>query len=251
MAKKIPSLLLSVCITLLISTNYFYFSQATDDAPREKVTIKRVIDGDTFVLTDNRTSRLLNINAPEKSSVLASNSYVYLKKLEGKEIEIEITAKDKYNRSLSRVYTPEYINLEMTKQGLVSKFLVQKNELKAFDSAEKEAIEKEKGIWRKSPYYGCFRITINQKAENVTIRNTCKPISLEGWLMKDESRKTYTFPKIESGTININSFSGNDKNPLSRNLFWNSSTSVWNDDRDTLYLFDERNRIAAHYSYGY
>ena len=251
MANKLQSLLLSLCVTLLISTDYFYFTHLAEAATREKIVIKRVIDGDTLVLSDNRTNRLLNINAPEKSSVLASNSYAYLKKFEGKEVEIEVTTNDKYNRSLVKVYAPEYINLEMTKQGLVSKFLVQKNELKSFDLAEKEAIEKERGIWRKSKYYGCFRITINPKAENVTIRNTCNPINLEGWLMKDESRKTFTFPKIESGTININSFSGKPNSPFSRNLFWNSSTSVWNDDRDTLYLFDERNRLAAHYSYGY
>ena len=56
-------------------------------------------------------------------------------------IEMEITGKDIYNRYLSRIYTPEYLNLKLVSLGLASKFLVQDSELKLFANAEKEAIE--------------------------------------------------------------------------------------------------------------
>jgi micrococcal nuclease len=232
-------------------TNYFYFTNSvniTNSIPRETAIIARVIDGDTIVLSDNRTLRFLNINAPEKSSILATFAYNFLKQYENKKIEFEITNKDIYNRSLAKIYSPSYLNLLLVKEGFASKFLVQKDELKAFDSAERQAIEEEKGIWKKSPYFICMNVSLFPKWDLVYLKNLCSSINLSGWLIKDESRKTLSLPPIVLGELVIHSSKGVSN---STDLFWNSSTSVWNDNRDTFYLFDDRNRIAAHYSYGY
>jgi endonuclease YncB( thermonuclease family) len=245
MNKKI-SLLLALIITLSV---YFFFSFShNSNLPREKVIMGRVIDGDTLVLNDGRTLRLLNINAPEKNTPLSKQSLALVKLLENQSIEIEITGKDNYNRYLSRVYTPEYLNLKLISLGLASKFLVQDNELNLFANAEKQAIEQSKGIWNKSIYYNCFSSSIDKKNEKVIIKNNCQAINLSGWLLKDESRKEYAFSTIITDEIILYSGVGADNNNI---LHWNQKTNVWNDDRDSLYLFDNNNNLAHYHTYGY
>lgn len=248
MAKKLYSLLLALCLTLLISINYIYLTQTKLNLSRERAIIARVIDGDTIVLTDNRTIRLLNINSPEKSSILSSFAYNFLKQYENKSVELVITDTDKYGRSLAKIFAPDYLNFVLVKSGLASKFLVQKDELKLFNSAERQAVEEEKGIWKKSPYYGCILVSVLQDEEIIHLQNKCPPFDVVRWVIKDESRKSLELPSLDLIELNIHSSIG-----ISNftDIFWNSSTSIWNDDRDTIYLFDERNRIAAHYSYGY
>jgi|SRR3989339_196292 len=245
MNKKI-SILLALIITLLIYLSYLHLNNTS--LPREKAIVGRVIDGDTLVLNDGRTIRLLNINSPEKSTPLSQESTSLVKLLENETIEMEITGKDIYNRYLSRIYTPEYLNLKLVSLGLASKFLVQDSELKLFANAEKEAIEKSRGIWNKSIYLNCFSSTIDQKKEKVTIKNLCPPINISGWVLKDESRKEYKFNTILNNQITLYSTIGTDNNNI---LHWNSKTNVWNDDRDSLYLFDSNNNLAHYNFYGY
>ncbi|MEM4271300.1 MAG: endonuclease, partial [Candidatus Pacearchaeota archaeon] len=66
--------------------------------------------------------------------------------------------------------------------------------------------------------------------------------------IKDESRKIYTFKNITFSSINLHSTIGEDN---STDLFWNSKTDIWNNDRDTLYLFDNEGGIAHYEKYGY
>lgn len=245
MNKKI-SLLLALILTLSFYLFFSFFHSTT--LSKEKVIIGRVIDGDTLELTDGRVLRLLNINAPEKSTPLSKESISLVKLFENKTIEIEITGKDTYNRYLSRVYTPEYLNLQLVSLGLSSKFLVQESELKVFANAEEQAIENEKGIWNKSLFFNCFSSKIDQKNEKVIITNNCPAINISGWTLKDESRKEYQFNTIIADKIILYSGIGTDNN---NNLYWNSKTNIWNDDRDSLYLFDNNNNLAHYHTYGY
>lgn len=245
--KKKYAFIFALTITLLIALNYHLFS--TQFSPeREKVTISRVIDGDTLELKDKRIIRLVNINAPEKSQPNSKLASDFLKNYENESVEIELIGTDKYNRVLARIYVPEYLNLELVKKGLSSKFLVQKEELKLFAEAEKDAIEYSKGIWKKSPYYNCLESSINQKDEIVTIANNCNNINIGSWILKDESRKLYHFNNIEIGRVILHTKEGENNET---DLFWNSKTDIWNNDRDTLYLFDENLQIADYNYYGY
>src|SRR3989344_2579501 len=237
----------AITITLLIALNYNLFSTQLSP-PREKVTISRIIDGDTLQLEDKRTIRLVNINAPEKSQPNSKLATDYLKNYENELVEIDIIGTDKYNRVLARIYTPEYLNLELVEKGLTSKFLVQQEELKLFAEAEKYAIESSKGIWRKSQYYNCFESSINQKDEIATIANNCNNINIGSWILKDESRKLYRFNSLEIGKLALHTKQGEDNET---DLFWNSKTDIWNNDRDTLYLFDENLQITHYNYYGY
>lgn len=140
--EKRYSLFLSLLLTAFIAANFFYFSNDVN-AKKEKAVVARVIDGDTLELNDNRTIRLLNINAPEKKDPNSNLAANYLKKFQNKTIQLEPIGTDKYHRLLARLfYDNLYLNFDLTSKGLVSKYLVQKNEKSKFARAEREAIEK-------------------------------------------------------------------------------------------------------------
>ena len=66
--------------------------------------------------------------------------------------------------------------------------------------------------------------------------------------IKEESRKKYKFNNTHITQLTLHSSSGIDN---SNDIFWNLESDVWNNDRDTFYLFNEKGEIAAHESYGY
>lgn len=244
--RKIYAFVLALLLTAAIA-NLIQISKPSYSPTRQQAIISRVIDGDTLELEDARIVRLLNTNAPEKDSPLSNNSKLFLLSYIGKNIEIEVLGTDKYQRTLARLYAPEYLNLQMVRQGLASKFLVEQNELKEFASAEGSAISSQKGIWRTSQYANCIKTKVNAKEETATIENRCSPINISGWLLKDESRKQYKFDSILKNEIVLHSGAGKDSE---NELYWKQK-NIWNNDRDTLYLFDEKNNIVSHYSYGY
>ena len=71
---------------------------------KEKVT--KVIDGDTFKTASRKRSvRLANVDAPEKGkpgSVKATNALRNL--IGGKKVRIDPVSRDKYGRTVARVY---------------------------------------------------------------------------------------------------------------------------------------------------
>ncbi len=237
----------AILIVLIVVIN-FYFIKINFSPIREKVKIARVIDGDTFELKDGRKIRLLNINTPEKGRAGYELAIEFLKNYEGKDVEIEIKGSDKYNRILARVYGPDYLNLELVEKGFAVKFLVDNNELSRFSISEEDAIENEKGMWRKSPYFGCFDADINSVEEKVEIKNKCNKININNWILRDESRKYYVFGNLEIGKVTLHSYIGEDSKS---DIFWNLKNNIWNDGRDSLYIFDKDGGIAYYESYGY
>jgi len=243
--NKKYSMIFAILITLIIFGDYYILNHREQNF--ENVIVQRVIDGDTVVLDDGRTIRLLNINSPEKDFSNSALSTNFMKRFENQTLKLEFIGLDKYNRYLARIYSPEYINLNLVKLGYASKFLVDENELKDFDGAEKNAISNGLGIWKKSEFYGCFDFNIDEKNEIVEIKNRCDSVNVEGWMLKDESRKTFVFPEILLGEMRLHSLSGENNET---DLFWNAE-NVWNDDRDSLYLFNEKLEVVGYESYGY
>lgn len=234
----------------LIACNVFLlnFVSTQSSSTREPVVISRIVDGDTLKLEDGRTLRLLNINSPEKGAIGANLASEFLENFENKTVWIEITGTDKYRRSLARIYAPDYLNLKIVELGLASKFLVQNSELSDFAKAEEKAIKNNLGIWKKSDFSGCFGSKIYERDELVFLANKCSPINMNGWFLKDESRKIYTFTNTEFEKLTLHSGKGIDN---LTDIFWQSETDIWNNDRDTLYLFDSEGGIAHYESYGY
>ena len=238
---------LALLITLIIASNVYFF-KLIDKSERNIVFVSRVIDGDTLELKDGKIIRLLNINTPEKNEKGYELAKEFLKDIENTTIEIEEIGTDKYSRTLARIYSPEYINFQIVKKGLAKKFLVQESELRDFANAEKDSIELEKGIWKKSLYYSCISSEINAKEEYILLKNSCENINFKNFLLTDESRKKYKFKDIRFTEIALYTKEGADNE---NSLFWNSKQNVWNDERDTLYLFDKEGNIVHYNVYGY
>ncbi len=247
--NKGGALLIALLITILVASDVYLFDKI-DSTNREKTIISRVIDGDTIEIEDGRTIRLLNINSPEKGNIGSEKAAEFLNEIGNKTIEIEIEGLDKYNRVLARIYDPSYINLKIVQLGLANKFLVDEKELDNFDDAERFAISNDLGIWKKSKYYDCIKTKIDKENEIVSLVNSCNNLNINGFYLKDESRKTYKFQNIVLGSMEgvfLHSGSGTDNQG---DLFWDVG-DVWNNDRDSLYLFDKNGGIVSYESYGY
>jgi len=246
------ALILAFLITGLIASNYFLF-QIINKPELETALVARVIDADTIELSDGRTLRLLNINAPEKSFPNSALSTEFLKQYENKSIKFQITEKDKYFRELARIYSlnNDYLNLELVSNGLASTFLVESSELSKFKNSEIQAISQGKGIWKHSSYYDCITSTIDKELEVITLTNICDVLDLKSWKLKDESRKTFTFPNIKLNKAQKLILYSKEGTNNDFELYWQQKTNVWNNDRDTLYLFDSNGFIIHFNSYGY
>lgn len=243
-----PALLFSVLLTLILFINIYFLSHE-NKIERKQVIISRVIDGDTLVTEDGITLRLLNINTPEKGKPGYEYSISYLSQFINNSLKIEDLGAEKYGRTLARIYNSEdYINLELVKKGYAIKFLVDEKEKKLFEEAERTAIENSVGMWKKSQHYGCIEAEVKPEEEIIKLKNNCNEINLKDWIIKDESRKEYKFPDIYLIELQFHTLNGTNNQT---DLFWKSNQHVWNDDRDTIYIFDKEQKIAYHRSYGY
>lgn len=246
--NKLPAFILSVLFTILIANTLFFIS-FFQTPEVETSTILRVIDGDTLELQDSRIIRFANINAPEKDFYNSNLALNFLKQFENSTISFEILQTEKYGRLLARVYSgSEYLNLELVSLGFSSKFLVHESELKQFKHAELSAISQNKGIWLSSDLSSCFKSTIFPEEELIVLENICPSLNLKNWKLKDESRSVLVFPSIFLGKITIHT--GKGKNNMT-DIFWQSTSNILNNDRDSIYLFDTQGKLAHYSTYGY
>jgi micrococcal nuclease len=251
--NKKYSLLLSLLVAGVIAANVFYFTYAADSLRKDRVVLSRVIDGDTIETSGKTKVRLVNVNTPEKGETGSNLGRDYLRQYLNKTVQLQSLGKEKYGRDLGRLFSGDkYLNLELVANGFANKYLVQKSEKNRFAKAEKEAVEKGIGIWKHSQYWGCFVSAIDAKGEIVTLTNTCQTrnasISLEGWILKDEGRTRHKLPNVTAGKVTFRSGFGNS---TSSTVYLNSKNNIWNDDSDTLIIFDKKGQVAHYHSYGY
>ena len=244
--KKIHSLIVTILIIIVIFGNYLYFSFHNEK--REYVFIEKVKDGDTVLLEDGRTIRLLNINTPEKGRPFSNNSSHYLSSFMNKTIILEKSGTGKYGRVLGRLYyNKKYLNLELIKLGFAHTYYLDKNEKPLFIESENNARINEIGIWEKSKNYGCLMAEIHKKEEYVVIINSCGK-NLAGWMIKDESSQAFILPNVNYPTqFIINSSKGENTND---EIFWGRG-NVWNDDKDSIFIRDKNGKLVYYNRYGY
>lgn len=247
MHKKF-AFLLALLLTAVFINLFYIFSLSSENSLLENVIISRIIDGDTLELEDGRIVRLANINTPEKNTPYANESADFLSDYLNKTVQMEVVGTEKYGRTLARLYSSSYINLKLVEEGLAYTFLVSENEDSKFKEAERLAMSSEKGMWKRSEYYGCISLSVNPKKEEVLLKNLCNAVLLKDWRIKDESRKEYIFEVLLNNTLTVHTGEGE---PNITDVFWKSNTNIWNDDRDTAYLFDSKGYFAAAYDYGY
>lgn len=115
--------------------------------------VVRVIDGDTLLAKQDGKYirvRLYGIDAPEKKQAGGKGATQALSKLvNNKEIKIVSFGKDKYERTIAKIYCGrKYINLEMVKSGHAWWYKKYAPKAKDLEEAEKEARSKKLGVWK-------------------------------------------------------------------------------------------------------
>ena len=140
-------------------TNFFKKSYFSNYIPADYVTCKRVIDGDTIVLEDDRHVRLIGINSPESNERHYLTAFFDLKfKVKGKVLRLEYDPINeeknhlgKYGRLLAYVYyNGSLINEEIIRDGCAKVYLkypFDKEKQLLFQKAEKYARDNKLGIW--------------------------------------------------------------------------------------------------------
>lgn len=94
----------------------------------ETYRVKKVIDGDTLLLTNNEYVRLIGVDTPKTKhpqkpvEYFGREAYLFTKRMgEGKEVRLEFDwqKRDKYGRLLAYVYLMDgtFLNAEIVKQG--------------------------------------------------------------------------------------------------------------------------------------
>lgn len=124
------------------------------------VSVKHVIDGDTFTTRRGEKVRLLGINTPEirhdtsPAQPFGDKAKAKLKQLlDGQQVRLgfDQEKKDRYGRTLAHVYLRDglWVNAEMVRQGLahVYTFVPNTRAAEKLQRMEQEAIQQKKNIW--------------------------------------------------------------------------------------------------------
>ena len=128
-------------------------------------TVKRVLDGDTFILANGQRVRMIGINAPEidhpkyhkKGNPFGEESKKYLqKRIQGQDVKLKKGSEefDRFGRRLAYVYLPDgtFVNREMVLLGYAETFrkfsFTYKEE---FLKLEEDARTKKIGMWAGQP----------------------------------------------------------------------------------------------------
>ncbi len=153
----------AVFICLLILLRTFRASDVALDFPfdaSQTYQVKRVVDGDTLLLTDGTRVRMFGVDTLETKhptkpvhplGVLAA--HFTRKHVEGKEVKLQFDRerRDQYNRVLAYVYVGDwFLNEELIREGYSKaeiRFRYSNIMKKRFLQAEAEAKEQQKGIW--------------------------------------------------------------------------------------------------------
>jgi endonuclease YncB( thermonuclease family) len=224
-----------ILILLFLISGIFYYNITGNTVIETKTAfVTRVVDGDTLE-TDLGKIRLLGINTPEKSMPYYTESKEYVKDLlENNTVTIEITGTDRYGRILAHVFLGKlHINEKILQLGYGSLYYYEKDDYYTkLSLAEQHARTKEIGIWKNSPDKGCINLLKLKYKEDtkrcsneeiLKLENLCeKTISV---LIKDDATHIYR-EKISANSIFSKNFS-----------------CIWNDDGDSLYIWDEKGLI--------
>jgi micrococcal nuclease len=246
-----------------------------------EVRVTKVFDGDTVKTETGEKIRYIGINSPEKGEPFSSDATELNKQLVlGKSIGIEydIQKKDRFGRTLAYVFSDNnLVNIVLVKKGLVVSETIQPN-VKYQDKivdGQKEARDNCLGIWanlckEEKPETlderpSCIKIASihadaagndnqNKNGEWVEIKNACSlPISLNGWLLKDNSASNkYQFKNFNlDANKNVLLYSGCNQDSNEK-LYWQcpeGKYAIWNNSGDHAFLYNEKGELTADYQY--
>lgn len=214
----------AVLLVLMIVSGIFYYNWTNESGELITGKVVRVIDGDTVELEDLSKIRLKGINAPESFMQSGGNSTEFLKSLILNEtVDVVSFDYDKYDRTLGYLFLEKTnINQELLKSGFATLYYYEKDTYyEDMKFAEDFARNNELGIWKKSNNFGCLSVVEFSCAEpeKLILLNSCEDhLNL---LIKDDATHIYE-KKLES------------KEKLEMNF-----SHIWNDEGDTLYIYDD------------
>lgn len=234
----------------------------------EDAQVTEVVDGDTLVLENGETVRLLDINTPEEGRKHAEDAERRLADLVlDRTVQLEQGSEDRdqYGRLLRYVHIDGMlVNEVLVSEGLATTYYLSetgkhRNELSA---AEEDARQHRRGMWSPSPASACIELDVfNWNAEGndnqhlndeyVMFRNTCSTaVTMEDWSVKDDGTNRYTFPEVtveDGSTVTLHTGTGADN---STHLYWGRQhQAVWNNNGDSLYLRDANEDLVLHERY--
>lgn len=122
-----------------------------DGKPDGYVRVRRVIDGDSVVLTRFGETRLIGVNTPEEGRCYETEATRFTRdRLEGKRVgyEFDKDRKDKYGRTLAYLYRDAMHNLALVEEGYAKALTIEPNDKYAarFIEAEREAGQSGEGL---------------------------------------------------------------------------------------------------------
>ena len=110
--------------------------------------------------------------------------------------------------------------------------------------SEEKSIKEMKGcLWQeRSEYYDCIHVKELYECPDdyVVLRNKCGDINILSWILRNQGRSRYSFSGIfeENSTLNI-----------TRQGWKTTHECIWNDYSDTLFLFDDQDKLVLRYHY--
>ena len=137
-------------------------SQSKREVMYGKYKVERVIDGDTFTISNGKRIRMLEVDTPEsvnpdksKNTPFGKEASKYTKKRLKKGTLVKLThaveKQDKYGRELCYVYLPDgtFYNRELIKKGYAKVLTIGENNLheKEFRKLENKAKKERLGMW--------------------------------------------------------------------------------------------------------
>lgn len=222
----------AIVITILIIISGIFYYQLTEQRYQEqKALVTKITDGDTFTIQNNLKIRLKGINAPEKSMLYYEESTQFLEdSISNQIINLVSSEKDKYGRIIAYVFLDrQLINKQILEQGYANLYYYQKDDYyEELKQAEEDARNKEIGIWKKSQNADCIELVefdfVSEGGEKLTLNNKCNELNI---IIKDDATHIYK-EKIPKGT-------------------WEKEfKEIWNDDGDTLYIWDADGLVLFH-----
>ena len=201
-------------------------------------------------------------------------------------LEKDVSETDGYDRLLRYVYAGElFVNAEMVRRGYAEakRYEPDVRYQALFEQLEAEARAAKRGFWSATPTplptatvaeaalpqpdagegQGAVRVAANccqfdapdndnenLNEEYVCLENTgTAVVDLSGWCVKDEKDHTYCFPAFALGpgaTVRVHTGGGAN---TATDVYWDHSGAVWNNDGDTVYVYDAAGALVCAYEY--
>jgi micrococcal nuclease len=198
------------------------------------------------------------LQAKQRVESMINNSQVTLS------YDTEADNKDQYGRHLCYVtFQSMDVNAWLLKEGLARVYTLESFTKKSvYISLENNAKTQLKGLWNCSDSQSVLKIREvhydaygndeqNLNDEYLVLKNdNKKPINLTGWSIQDNHGNRFTFPNdyVIQPETSITIYTGFGHNQT-KVLYWHHHTPVWNNDGDTVFIYNEKDVIIETYSW--